>query len=199
LEGVTNQEIEDKMTYSKLLSISAALVAGCAGVSPTALTPITGGSVVALRTPVQYSEYYRVAGNRFHYTIGAGQYVAKYKDADGTYFEGPSGCFTVQVESDGKPPYAPNSYRCGLYIPSNTSIDPKLYFYKDAAASQAVLGGTTVQVVDRKGQAVYSPTAAAGAATGMGIVRALDAAELKNLHFHHDQPKPGQLRQSLQQ
>jgi hypothetical protein len=187
------------MKLSTTTLIGAALVSGCAGVSPGALTPVTDGRVVTIRSPVQYSEYYRIAGNRFLYTISAGQYIAKYKDAEGTYFEGPSGCFTVQVEPDGKPPFAPHSYRCGLYIPTNVSTDPKLYFYKDPAVSQAILGGTTVQVVDRKGQPVYSAPTAVGAALGMGVVQTLDAAELKNLHFHQDQPKPGQLRQSLQQ
>jgi K+-transporting ATPase A subunit len=43
-----------------------------------------------------------------------------------------------------------------------------------------------------------TPTAAAGTAVGMGLVRAFDAAELKNLHFYQDQPKPGQIKSALQ-
>jgi hypothetical protein len=177
--------------------ISIVVLTGCAGVSPSTLTPVADGRVATLESPVQYSEYYRISGNRFHYVVNAGQYVERFRDAEGTYFEGPGKCFSVQAEPEGRPPFPAHAYRCGVYVPTNAASEPKLYFYRDPATSAAVLGNTRAQVVDSRGQPVQTPTAAVGAAGGMGIVRALDAAELKNLHFYQDQPKPGQLRQSL--
>ena len=184
-------------------ALSALLLASCAGVDPSRLKPVTASSSITVKSAVIYSEYYSLAGNRFLYTIDAGTYAARYEDGTGVYYEGPGNCFTIQIESDslkkdGKPQPAPHSYRCGLFFPSQTSSEPKLYFYRDPALSAAVFDKTTVQVVDSKGVPMTTPTAAAGTAVGMGLVRAFDAAELKNLHFYQDQPKPGQIKSALQ-
>jgi hypothetical protein len=185
------------MRYLALQSIVIGLLAGCAGVTPSSLTPVADGRVATVESPVQYTEQYRISGARFHYIVNAGQYVERFRDADGAYFEGPGRCFSIQSAPEGRPPFPAQTYRCGVYVPSNAASEPKLYFYRDPATSEAVLGNTNVQVVDGRGEPVQTPTAAVGAAAGMGIVRALDAAELKNRHFYQDQPKPGQLRQAL--
>jgi hypothetical protein len=180
-----------------------AFLSACAGVAPSDLKPVSVDKSMALASPVQYEEYYSIAGNRLFYTISSGKYAAKYEDAKGIYYEGPPNCFTIRVESDslrkdGKPQPAPMSYRCGIFMPVASSAEPKLYFYRDAAVSQAVFSNSQAQMVDAKGAPITSPAAGAGAGTGMGIVSALDAAELKNLHFYQDQPKPGQIRRAMQ-
>jgi hypothetical protein len=185
------------------LALSSLLLVSCAGVDPTRLKPVTTDASITLRSAVTYSEYYSLAGNRFHYTIDAGGYTAKYTDNVGVYYDGPGNCFTIKIESDnltkdGKPQPAPHSYRCGIFVPTQTSSEAKLYFYRDPAVSAAILNNTTVQVVDSKGVPVITPAAGAGAGLGMGLVRALDAAELKNLHFFQDQPKSGQIKAALQ-
>jgi hypothetical protein len=173
------------------------------GVAPSNLKAVSVDKSIALVSPVHYDEYYSMAGNRFFYTISSGKYVAKYEDAGGVYYEGSSNCFTIRIESDsfkkdGKPQPTPMSYRCGIFMPAAASAEPKLYFYRDAGVSQAVFGNTQAQVVDAKGAPSTSPGAAVGAGVGMGIVGALDAAELNNLHFYQDQPKPGQIRKAMQ-
>lgn len=183
-------------------SLALLFLAACAGVAPTVLQPVTVDRAVSLAAPVQYDEYYRMAGNRFHYTIAAGRYVARYQDAGGVYFEGPAQCFSIRIASDrlakdGKPQPAPHSYRCGLYLPQQDGAEPKVYFYRDPAIAAELAGGVTVQAVDAKGAPATAPAAAVGAAAGAGLARAFDAAELKNLHFNTDQPKPGQLRAAL--
>jgi hypothetical protein len=186
-----------------LLAPLVVLISACAGVAPSDLKAVSVDKSIALVSPVQYDEYYSIAGNRFFYTINSGKYAAKYEDAIGTYYEGPGSCFTIRIESDSlrkdkRPQPTPMSYRCGIFMPIATSAEPKLYFYRDAAVSQQVFNNTQVQVVDAKGVPSASPGAAAGAGLGMGIVAALDAAELKNLHFYQDQPKPGQIRKAMQ-
>ena len=173
------------------------LISACAGVSPTSLKPVLDDRSLELKT-VQYDEYYKISGNRFRYTIAAGRYVARFQDASGLYFEGPGECFAIAVQSDGKVPYLPQNYRCGIFVPYNSAAEPKLYFYRDPAVSAAVFGGKKVEVVDEKGVPSSSPGAQTGGAIGFGLVKAFDAAELKNLHFYQDQPKPGQLRSAMQ-
>jgi hypothetical protein len=180
----------------------AACLCACAGISPSDLKPVLVDSSMALESPVQYDEYYSIAGNRFFYTISPGRYAAKYEDANGIFHEGPPNCFTIRIESDslkkeGKAQPAPTSYRCGIFMPTASTTEPKLYFYREAARSEAVFSGSRIQLVDGKGAPVASPAAGIGAGIGMGIVRALDAAELKNIHFYPDQPRPGQLRNAL--
>ena len=191
------------MKTLSFLAPIVALISACAGVAPSDLKAVSVDKSMVLVSPVQYDEYYSMAGNRFFYTINSGKYAAKYEGANGVYYEGPGSCFTIRIESDslkkdGKPQPTPMSYRCGIFMPSAASAEPKLYFYRDAAVSQAVFNNTQAQVVDAKGAPSTSPGAATGAALGMGVVGALDAAELKNLHFYQDQPKSGQIRRAMQ-
>jgi hypothetical protein len=188
---------------SKCVPAFAILVlVGCAGVNPEGLRPVSGAAPIVLRAPIQYDEYYRIAGNRFHYTIAPGAYPAKYEDTQGIYHEGPGLCFTIRIESDsiakeGKTQPTPHSYRCGIYLPRSASAEPKLYFYRDPEVSRQVFSGSASLAPTAPGGVPRTPTEGVGGAIGMGVVQALDAAELKNLHFYQDQPKPGQIRSAL--
>ena len=188
---------------SKFLSVLCMLVlAGCAGVNPESLRPVVTGRSIVVGAPIQYQEYYRIAGNRFHYTIAEGTYVPKYEDAHGTYYEGQDLCFSIQIEADsaareGKPQPVPHSYRCGIYLPAMASAEPKLYFYPDPEISRQIFAGSTAVAPGAPGGVPGTPTAGAGGAIALGFAQAMDAAELKNLHFYQDQPKPGQIRAAL--
>lgn len=191
------------MSLRIVLACSVVALSSCAGVPPSSLRPVTADKSIVLGRSVDYDEYYSLAGVRFFLTINAGRYAAKYEDASGTYFEGPGECFTIRFENDslkkeGKAHPAPHSYRCGIHVPVGAGGEPRLYFYRDPEESKAIFGGTQVQVVDAKGVPSASPAAAVGGAIGMSLVEALDAAELKNLHFYRDQPKPGQIRKAME-
>ena len=156
------------------------LLSGCAGVDPASLRPAQSSRSISLNAPYRYEEYYSLAGNRMIYSLAVGQYVARYEDDHGTYFEGPGKCFEIQVISDsltqkGLPQYKPHSYRCGVYVPQRTDLMPKVYFYRDAEVSAAVFSDDKAPVIS-----------------------AIDAAELKNLHFYQDQPKDDSLKRALQ-
>lgn len=201
-QTIVNIRLQPTMKTPALTLSIAACLSACAGISPSDLKPVSVDRSMALESPVQYEEYYSIAGNRLFYTISPGRYAAKYEDANGIYYEGPPNCFTIRIESDslkkdGRVQPAPTNYRCGIFMPVASTAEPKLYFYRDAALSEAVFSGSHVQLVDGKGAPLVSPAAGAGAGIGMGIVRALDAAELKNIHFYPDQPKPGQLISAL--
>jgi hypothetical protein len=174
-----------------------ALLAACAGISPESLKPVAEGQSIELKT-VQYQESYKLTDNRATYTIDGGRYVAKLQDPSGLFFEGPGKCFTVQIQPNGQAPLPAHSYRCGVYVPHNASAEPKLYFYRDPAVSAAIFDGAKVEVLNEKGLPATSPRASVGGALGLGVVRAFDEAELKNLHFFQEQPKPGLIRRAIQ-
>ena len=183
-----------------IVVLTALLLASCAGVDPSRLKPVSAGGSIALNSPVNYSEYYSVWGNRFDYTIEPGTYFAKYEDGTGTYYEGPGKCLSIQLESDsmkreGKPKVPMQSVLCGLYIPNQASSEPKLYFYVDSALPAANPDKLPIQGI---GVPITTPITGVGTGIGLALVSAFAAAEQKNLHFHKDQPKFGQIKPALQ-
>lgn len=191
------------MKTAIVLTSLVALLAACAGVAPSDLKSASVEKSILLTSAVEYDQYHSLAGNHMFHTIQAGRYTAKYEDARGLYYEGAGQCFSIRVELDslkkeGKPQPAAKGYRCGIFMPSAATEEPKLYFYRDPEVSRQIFNNTTVQAVDSKGAPSASPGATIGTGLGVGIAAAWDAAELKNLHFYDEQPKPGQIRQALQ-
>lgn len=192
------------MKNISLLIPIAIILAGCAGVSPSDLKPVAGDKAIMLVAPVQYDEIHSFAGNHMYYTIDAGKYSAKYEDSKGTYFEGPGSCFTIRIEldslkKDGKSQPTPMAYRCGIFMPALAAAEPKLYFYHDAGVSKEIFENSKLVARDADGRLSTSPDRVmSGTNVGASIAAAFDAAELKNLHFYQEQPKPGQIRQALQ-
>ena len=183
-----------------ILALAALLLASCAGVDPSRLKPVSAGSSIELKSAVNYSAYYSFLGNRFDYTIEPGTYAARYEDGTGTYYEGLGKCLSIQLESDsmkrdGKPKASMQSLLCGLYIPNQASSEPKLYFYANSPLPAVSSNNMPIQGV---GVPITTPITGVGTGIGLALVGVFAAAEQKNLHFHQDQPKSGQIRRALQ-
>ena len=185
------------MATKKSIIYISALLCSCAGINPNSLMLVTNDKSIEL-FQIQYEESYKISDNRVMYKIEGGRYTAKLQDSSGLFYEGPGKCLAVQIYPNSQAPLPPHSYRCLIYVPNEPSEDPKLYFYRDPEVSAAIFDNTEIQVMDAKGAPSTSVAASVGGAIGFALVRGLDAAELKNIHLFFEQPKPSQLKNSIQ-
>ena len=205
------------MIPSRLASIvSATLVATALGacttaVDPSDTVPVDAPSHVTLAAPFAFTaEMGGMCTLHVRYTLSAGVFVARFRNAEGTFFQGPPGALeTLLLDNSCNkvPDHQGLKIDAGVFIPNNAADPTKIYYTQpqhgnydftvtklafgtDDQGKPGAVGGVSVTTNS------LSAGAVAGAGISTGIVNGFIVADHGKIRFLTGQTNTG-LRDAL--
>jgi hypothetical protein len=184
-----------------VVATSIVYLSGCQGVNPSSLLTASSGKTLHLVQPFIYDKTYAISGNKFQYTLSPGLYPARYEDNKGNYYEGSELCFKIElvatdISSQRAGLNKPNSYRCGVFVPTASTKPALIYIYfTGSAASPQDISQASSAIANNSGAAPMQ--AGVGVGIAGGVVTGLQAAEENNFHFFENQPGGDAVRNTI--
>ncbi len=187
-----------RIAFACTLLTAIGLGACTTAMDPSQMVAVDAAARVRLATPFAYTaEMGGVCTVHVRYTLAPGTYVARLKNAEGTFFEGPAGALQTRL-LDNSCNKVPDNYGltidAGVFVPNKPS-EPAKIFYTQPQHGNYDFTVTTVSFgTDEHGQkstidgvaVTTNSTAAgagAGAAIGGGIVNGFIVADRGKIRF----------------
>lgn len=184
----------------------------CSGIPTSNLRPSTISQTIYLSQPFEYESPRLSTGDRIKHTLSNGEYISKYENNNGTFYQGSPHCLSDTVSEAGsifKEVLVGKKildFECGIYIPNETSSPYEIFVingsgrnfiraHKDSATSSE-LTETSSQITQNI--AFASPVQAeVGAGVAVGLIEVISNAENGRIFKRDPQPDSSSLRSAI--